>query len=237
MGYFGRRSSSSKTFLTSNRRIQRGKIRDNVNDYPTDTWFTIRFIDAKTDVGRRLKLNLLDAVSRRLSPLENNKLVAKATFLDPRFKKYAFGVEDHAKNAQQWVTDEVAQLIANNQREADVPAAMETDVRSDDLWSYFDEKVANQTNLATPSTSAHLAVKQYVEMKAINRKMNPLDFWRNHEKTFPELAILAQKYLCVPATSVPSERLFSKTGCLTQDRRSRLGSKKMNQIIFINGNT
>ncbi|KAF0682248.1 zinc finger BED domain-containing protein 1-like [Aphis craccivora] len=52
----------------------------------------------------------------------------------------------------------------------------------------------------------------------------------------PELYKLQQKYLCIPATSVPSERVFSKAGLLTNDRRNRLSPKNLNYIIFLNSN-
>lgn len=60
-----------------------------------------------------LKSNMLEIMTRRLGNYENNKIVAKATFLDPRFKKLAFGLDDNAANAQKWVTEELGQLLCN----------------------------------------------------------------------------------------------------------------------------
>lgn len=50
-------------------------------------------------------------VNRRLGCLEQNKIVAKATFLDPRFKKIEFGSEENANNTQKWISDELTYLI------------------------------------------------------------------------------------------------------------------------------
>jgi len=44
------------------------------------------------------------------------------------------------------------------------------------------------------------------------------------------------KYLCITATSIPAERVFSKTGQITNDRRSRLIPTNLDYIIFLNGN-
>ena len=50
------------------------------------------------------------------------------------------------------------------------------------------------------------------------------------EHQFPLIAKLARKYLCVCATSVPSERLFSIGGKIV-DGRSRLKPDKVNELI------
>lgn len=46
---------------------------------------TLKSIDTNTKAGDSLKVSLLQIIGRRISPLECNKLVAQATFLDPRF--------------------------------------------------------------------------------------------------------------------------------------------------------
>ena len=53
---------------------------------------------------------------------------------------------------------------------------------------------------------------------------------------FPLIKSLIFKYLCVPATSVESERVFSKAGQIVSDRRTRLKEGNVNVLLFFNQN-
>lgn len=47
---------------------------------------------------------------------------------------------------------------------------------------------------------------------------------------------MAVSYLACPATSVPSECIFSKSGYITKDRRSSLSPDHINEILFVHQN-
>jgi zinc finger BED domain-containing protein 1 (E3 SUMO-protein ligase ZBED1) len=66
---------------------------------------------------------------------------------------------------------------------------------------------------------------------------DPLQWWYNHGRvSFPMLQGLAFKYLTIPATSVPSERLFSSAGDIISSKRASLGAELARELIFLNGN-
>lgn len=48
-----------------------------------------------------------------------------------------------------------------------------------------------------------------------------------------QLFQLVQKFMCIPATSTPSERLFSLAGFIVNARRNKLTVERMNRLIFL----
>ncbi|KAI9909614.1 hypothetical protein PsorP6_014455 [Peronosclerospora sorghi] len=51
----------------------------------------------------------------------------------------------------------------------------------------------------------------------------------------PRLAKLAKKVLCIPATSTPSERMFSSAGLTVTKKRNNLEGGKVATLCFLNG--
>lgn len=74
----------------------------------------LRNMKIETDVRDVFRNMLMDIVTRRLGILEKNKIVAKATFLDLRFIKTAFGLDENASNSQKWVSEELTMMISTN---------------------------------------------------------------------------------------------------------------------------
>lgn len=65
---------------------------------------------------------------------------------------------------------------------------------------------------------------------------SPAAWWKVNEGRFPRLANLAQKYLAIPGTSVPSERGFSAAGLTVNRLRTRLTPDHVDILIFLNKN-
>ena len=54
---------------------------------------------------------------------------------------------------------------------------------------------------------------------------DPFHWWRDHKKQFPILSELARRFLIIPATSVPSERLFSDAGNNMTNKRTTISPR------------
>ena len=67
----------------------------------------------------------------------------------------------------------------------------------------------------------------------LERVKNPLEWWAAHESRYPSLALLARNVLCIPATSAPTEHLFSYAGLTIADNRASLLPDNAEEIIYL----
>ncbi|XP_067664262.1 E3 SUMO-protein ligase ZBED1-like [Haliotis asinina] len=79
---------------------------------------------------------------------------------------------------------------------------------------------------------AQTRVKERPTLKSLS-----LSWWRENDIHYPRVAKLAQRYLSIPGTSVPSERAFSAAGLTITRQRAALSSETADAIIFLNKNT
>ena len=71
---------------------------------------------------------------------------------------------------------------------------------------------------------------------ALPETTNVYQWWYINKHSFPVLSRMARKYLSIPATSVPSERLFSDAGNQVTSQRTRLAPEVVNQLLFVKRN-
>jgi hypothetical protein len=63
--------------------------------------------------------------------------------------------------------------------------------------------------------------------------INPLEWWQRQQHIYSDLAPIARKWLSIVASSVPSERLFSKAGETITKKRNNLQGKRLCQLLFL----
>ena len=62
-----------------------------------------------------------------------------------------------------------------------------------------------------------------------------LDWWKQHQVEFPNVALMARQYLSCPASSASVERLFSSVGVVYADKRKSAGADTLESIMFAPG--
>ena len=107
------------------------------------------------------------------------------------------------------------------------------------VWDSFEEELKKKKashQLATQHNKDEHELALYLSAPYIDRKVNPLNWWKMNKGQFPILSKLARDYLAIPAMSTPSERLFSAAGYISNQRRSCLNGEHIHQLVFLNKN-
>lgn len=79
-------------------------------------------------------------------------------------------------------------------------------------------------------------INLYLQNEEVLIEDNPLGWWKENAATYKILSLIAKDTLLIPATSVPSERIFSKAGQIVSAKRSSLCSKNIDFLIFLSEN-
>lgn len=90
--------------------------------------------------------------------------------------------------------------------------------------------------LTTLEGSVKKEIKVYLSLPLLPAEEDPLVWWRGHASELPHLARVARKLLCIPATSMPSERVFSASGQIVSTQRALLKPDKVNMLTFLHFN-
>ena len=88
------------------------------------------------------------------------------------------------------------------------------------------------------SESSNIAceVERYLAQNPAAVSTLAVDWWRENDQHFPNVACVAKRYLSAPATSVASERLFSAAALIYTDRRNPLMVKRADMLLFVKHN-
>ena len=156
-------------------------------------------------------------------------LINKACFLDPRFKALAF-MADSDKSFTIASMEEEAQVLNDDDSTSLDTSTSTINLTDDDdapppskkakkgLMSLLDDVVNSKSQDEGAPLSDSERIKAEVEREMSNYIAieidpstvgNPLVWCRDNQKHYPRLAQLVRKFLCIPATSVPSEHAFS----------------------------
>ena len=184
---------------------------------------------------RLLTQNLIADMRARFLNMEENKLLASATLLDPRFKKLAFADKEAAERVIRIIVSEISteQPPQPSNPSPNPPSNHSSPtVAENSLWQFFDEQVSRVSAQRSTGTSAYTELQQFLKAPVVHRSCDPLQWWKDNSHVYPSLTESARRYLCTVA-----ERLFSKAGELLSIRRSRIKPKHVDMFLFLNKNT
>lgn len=201
-----------------------------------------------SEVSKNVITNLQNGLQTRLGNVEYSNTLAISTFLDPRFKCFPFKNNDAVETIKKNVISALTEIINTKSETRDVqeidlesPINQNSEEKEElkskySIWDSLDKNVSKFQPKYTASSRAIIEVQRYLEDEILSRNQNPLDWWRKNRCNYPFLSTLVRTRCCTLATSVPCERLFSKAGIILNERRTRLSTNKIKQLLFINVN-
>jgi hypothetical protein len=200
---------------------------------------------------------------RRWKDVLDSPLMGLASLLHPSWKHLAWYTPQHRLQIRALMRAEVltlaglidppdaAAVVVNNQG-AVQPQQQQQHADFDDFEMNFvphfgdDGPVAHADPLADAVADYHRRVREIDdEIKAYHaaacigyrRKIgpahDPLLWWRNNQARFPHIAPLARKYLCIPCSSAPSERVFSHLNIILKKNSARMLPERVEGRLFL----
>uniref|UniRef100_A0A3Q3W4M7 HAT C-terminal dimerisation domain-containing protein n=1 Tax=Mola mola TaxID=94237 RepID=A0A3Q3W4M7_MOLML len=176
-------------------------------------------------------------LEKHFGQIERVHVLAEATLLDPRFKKPAFVNERYAEEAVSRVVLAMTRAATPALATEEHRAARSQSEPIPQVWADFEERVASlQPGIQNPHTEALLEMNGFLAEQLVPRTADPLEWWRVRAPVYKNLSTVMKSRLCIVANSVPSERIFSKTGQIITNRRSSLSTSKVRELVFLNAN-
>ena len=162
-----------------------------------------------------------------------------ATFLDPRFKDTKF----LNRSQKSLLETSVIYFINSFEYDRDTTAtasgqtSSQTHASEPHHLSALDILLGKDDSTENSQSGDHVSeiVRAYLSANVPSRESS-LQWWKVSISHYSLLVPLVQKYFCVPATSTPSERIFSCAGIIANRLRSSLNPEHLNMLVFLNKN-
>ncbi|CAH1261476.1 ZBED1 [Branchiostoma lanceolatum] len=219
------------------------KLRKHLSTNDGDTAFTMK-----------IKKVIWDDLKTRYQDLDVRNFFEEACALDPRFKSMELVTEDvweRLSDAIKAATEKEVQIKKEPEEVANQAGPSQESVEEDttpakrrklsamqELFKDEDEVVITHMEPALPvRVRIEREMEKYKRLPKLPSTDDIVAFWRSKQDELPLLTRHARKYLIVPGTSVPSERVFSTAGDIVKAERASLDPKNVNMLLFLKKNT
>jgi hypothetical protein len=189
---------------------------------------------------------LLEDLDARWHTWPRSTLIAAA--LDFRTKYMGFFTKSERESAWEHIERDACEIYGVLNRKTTASDSNTTDVTpsvaSETVFAGGYDVNPDADDLSTPLGEAESAIesvrervrgeiKLYKKEPQIVQNADPLAHWRKKATQYPTLALVARKWLAVPASSAASERLFSSAGLTVTKKRTRLGTERVATLVFL----
>lgn len=197
--------------------------------------------DNDTELTKTIKRKILGYLVEKYSDPVKDELLDMASLMDPRFRTSYIDpdkVEQVKKRAVSELlsfptdksTPQPGPVVQVDQEEA---RPQPDPKRKKTLATFFKKSVVLPTSDQSEEAKIETELATYLLLPEADPDTDPLQWWKSNEFNFSRLSHLAKKYLSIPATSAPSERLFSVGGGVVTCSRACLKPEAVDRLIFL----
>lgn len=177
---------------------------------------------SSSDLSIQLVEELTLQTRRRLFAIQHSNLTMVTGLLDPRMKSKPPGAQIPSPN-------QTALSPKEKPSTSTTTAASDTEIKP--------LLAANVTEDGMSCDSVTMEeLGNYLESGVVASSEDPLLWWKKNESTYPRLAGLARKYLCIPANAIAPSRIFSPEGESVLDKRNRVEPECIDAMLFLHKN-
>lgn len=201
--------------------------------------------EGDSELCNSIKTKIVDYLNTKYADPSTSELLDIASFVDPRFRsKYI--PSERMDALKEKVIMEAESLQGDDQGRGELPdpavpepadqgeaavAVPPATKKKKSLASFFKHSTTTSTTLTREAIENELS--SYLQSACVDSDADPLKWWKEHEVAFPALSCIAKKFLCVPATSSPSERVFSCSGNIVTCHRASLKPDTVDRLVFL----
>ena len=183
------------------------------------------------DICQTVKLLIREDFTQRICSYESvDDLLLLESVLDPRFKNTEYLRENEKKRTRRLLKEKF-QEYKNYLHDSHEEAKHEQKQIKVKLTVL--EKVFKFSNASSTTNNEFGEIMKYFQVESISIAEDPIEWWKENSISFKILSLVARDLIFIPATSTPSERIFSKAGHIVSKKRSSLSSKSLDSLIFL----
>lgn len=197
-----------------------------------------------------LSLQLLTEIKPRESNILNNTPMFACMYLDPRFQCMLSAeqktiAKDHLVKLYSRIAEKELNTENNNDRTLNMSELNISHSHSMNAYSIVDDSVdlledmlrskcdSLPDNRSLQKIDISLSEFNYSGQNRIKSTDSVIEFWRNNEKSKPDMFKLAEVIFCIPPTEVSTERDFSAVNFILNKFRNSLDDESLERILIV----
>ena len=205
---------------------------------------------------KSMKTSMLHKLDSRYNETQMQYL-SECTFLDPRHKNtvsidmesFTERVKNFAMSYAEIINDTESQSLdtienaafSNTHTRREQPTTSNNTLVTQ-KGIFVDDASDDDTEMTSSNDIINKISNEIVRYKTVRMRrdqktnMSLISWWRDRKLEYPYLFKAVKASLCTPATSVPSERIFSEAGYIAHAGRSKILPVNLDKYLFIKRN-